>query len=103
MTGEILWQPDAPIRRAHLTRFMDRVAARHGMPVPDYASLHRWSVESPDAFWGELATFCDLRWRRSPGGRAGARRAAIPAPAGFPAARSTSPRTCCASGTITRR
>ncbi len=67
MTGEILWQPDsARIHRAHLARFIDRVRARHGVPVPDYSSLHRWSVEAPEAFWGELASFCDLRWRRGP-------------------------------------
>jgi len=67
MSGEILWQPDsARVRRAHLTRFIDRVIARRGVSVPDYATLHRWSVESPAAFWGELATFCDLHWRRSP-------------------------------------
>ncbi|MDH5255383.1 MAG: acetoacetate--CoA ligase, partial [Gammaproteobacteria bacterium] len=68
MTGEILWRPGADrARRAHLTRFIDRVAARHGVPVTGYEGLHRWSVESPEAFWGELAAFCDLRWHRFPG------------------------------------
>ena len=62
-----LWQPDpARIARAHLTRFINHVAARHGIPLPDYASLHRWSIESPAAFWGSLATFCDVRFRRAP-------------------------------------
>jgi len=64
--GAILWQPDAArLRRAHLTRFMARVRTRLDAPVTDYASLHRWSVESPDDFWGSLASFCDLRWRRA--------------------------------------
>ncbi|MEQ1801428.1 MAG: acetoacetate--CoA ligase [Gammaproteobacteria bacterium] len=68
MTSGILWRPDPDrVRRAHLTRFIHRVTARHGIPLPDYASLHRWSVDAPDEFWGELATFCDLRWRRAPG------------------------------------
>jgi len=67
MSGAIVWQPDtARVRRAHLARFMDRVATRHGLPAPDYATLHRWSIQCPDAFWGELASFCDLRWRRPP-------------------------------------
>ncbi len=65
--GATLWQPDAArLCRAHLTRFIDRVCTRFNVPVPDYASLHRWSVESPRDFWGDLATFCDLRWRRAP-------------------------------------
>ncbi|MEO8444383.1 MAG: acetoacetate--CoA ligase, partial [Gammaproteobacteria bacterium] len=60
-----LWSPDpARLERAHLTRFIAHVAARHGLDLPDYQSLHRWSVESPAEFWGELATFCDLRFRR---------------------------------------
>jgi len=67
MTGEILWRPDsARVRRAHLTRFIERVVARRGVAITDYSSLHRWTVESPEAFWGELASFCDLRWRRPP-------------------------------------
>ncbi len=66
-TGAILWQPSAArLARAHLTRFIDYVRTRFGVPVPDYASLHRWSVESPRDFWGSVATFCDLRWRRAP-------------------------------------
>jgi acetoacetyl-CoA synthetase len=61
MTGEILWQPDpARVRRAHLSRFLERSG------FTDYASLHRWSVTDPESFWGELAAFCDLRWRRAP-------------------------------------
>ncbi len=62
---EILWRPDAArTRRAHLTRFTAYVCARHGLSLPDYLSLHRWSVESPAEFWGSLANFCDLRFRR---------------------------------------
>ena len=65
--GATLWQPDAPrVARAHLTRFASWIESRRGYSFPDYASLHRWSVESPNDFWGDLATFCDLRWRRAP-------------------------------------
>ena len=80
-SGAILWQPDAArIERSHLQRFTAWVAARHGRVFPDYASLHGWSVDEPTEFWGELATFCDLRLHRGPdcildasGGMAGAR------------------------------
>jgi len=62
-----LWQPDAARnQRAHLTRFIAYVSARHDVVLPDYDSLHRWSVESPAGFWGSLATFCDLRFHRAP-------------------------------------
>ena len=66
-SGAILWQPDAERQqRAHLTRFTQRVRTRHHVAVPDYPALHRWSVESPAEFWGELASFCDFRFHRSP-------------------------------------
>jgi acetoacetyl-CoA synthetase len=43
---------------------MERVRLRRGAVFSDYAGLHRWSVENPGAFWAELASFCDLRFRR---------------------------------------
>jgi acetoacetyl-CoA synthetase len=50
-----MWQP-SPERVAHanLTAFAARVAAKHGVTVADYAALHRWSVEHPEAFWREI-------------------------------------------------
>ena len=62
-----LWQPDAArVARAHLTRFAHWIENRQSITFPDYASFHRWSIEFPDEFWPDLATFCDLRWRRAP-------------------------------------
>jgi acetoacetyl-CoA synthetase len=50
-----MWQP-SPDRVAHanLTAFAARVAARHGVALADYATLHRWSVENSEAFWREV-------------------------------------------------
>jgi acetoacetyl-CoA synthetase len=47
-----LWTP-SPERAAHanITRFAHAVEARHGLSLPDYAALHRWSIEQPEAFW----------------------------------------------------
>jgi acetoacetyl-CoA synthetase len=44
---------------------MDRARLRHGAVCSDYAGLHQWSVAEPAAFWGALATFCDVRFRRA--------------------------------------
>ncbi len=47
-----LWQPGAERARAtHLAAFIDAAAARWGVSGPDYAALHRWSVEHPEQFW----------------------------------------------------
>ena len=47
-----LWDPSPDrIARANLTAFARAVEAEHGVGLPDYAALHRWSVEHPEAFW----------------------------------------------------
>lgn len=51
-------------RQPHLARFLAWARVRHGADCHDYAGLHRWSIEQPATFWGALATFCDLRFRR---------------------------------------
>ncbi len=59
---EPIWSP-SPERsaRSQLTRFMRFVRERHRAPVPDYASLHRWSIEFPENFWSALWDFCEIR------------------------------------------
>jgi acetoacetyl-CoA synthetase len=51
----LLWQPTpAQIAASNMTALMRRVGQ------PDYASLYRWSVDEPDAFWRALWQFCDV-------------------------------------------
>ena len=50
-----MWRPSAErVAGANLTAFAQRAGARHGVALPDYSALHRWSVEQPEAFWREL-------------------------------------------------
>ena len=50
-----LWEPPAHrIAQANITAFARRMEERHGVGLPDYASLWRWSIESPEAFWREV-------------------------------------------------
>ncbi len=54
MSGEPLWRPSAEaVEAANVTRFARRVAAQAGLPDTSYASLYRWSVSEPAAFWAE--------------------------------------------------
>jgi acetoacetyl-CoA synthetase len=53
-----------------MTAFLDRV--RHARPagaeaVSDFASLYRWSVERPEAFWPEVWAFCEVLAQERPG------------------------------------
>ena len=59
---EPIWSPSPErIARTQLTRFMRFVRERHKAPVPDYATLHRWSIEFPENFWSALWDFCEVR------------------------------------------
>jgi acetoacetyl-CoA synthetase len=59
---EPIWSPSAErVERARLTRFMRFVRERYQAPVPDYAALHRWSIEFPENFWSALWDFCEVR------------------------------------------
>ncbi|MBC7984655.1 MAG: acetoacetate--CoA ligase, partial [Candidatus Obscuribacterales bacterium] len=61
-----LWTPSAErIAAANITRFMQRVRAQFNAPTHDYASLHTWSVEFPERFWSEVASFCGLRMQQA--------------------------------------
>ncbi len=43
---------------------MYRFMRAHG--APDYAQLHRWSIEQPEAFWPAVADFCGLEFDKPP-------------------------------------
>ena len=56
MTTE-LWRPgSAAIADANLTRF----AGRLGLAPPDYAALHRYSIDHRDEFWQAVWDFCGV-------------------------------------------
>jgi len=66
---EPLWQPSPErLARAHLTRFMAEVNARHGTALYGYEDLYAWSVSEPASFWGEVARFAEVRaqWGSGP-------------------------------------
>jgi acetoacetyl-CoA synthetase len=61
MTGQPLWQPDpAAAKASHLTKFTTRAQAVAGTEFADYASLHRWSVAEPGAFWAEFWDYAGI-------------------------------------------
>jgi acetoacetyl-CoA synthetase len=50
-----LWQPSPDrVAQANLTAFAAGVAARHGVPLPDFSALYAWSISNPEAFWRAL-------------------------------------------------
>ena len=63
----ILWTPDpARVAASTMDAFRHVVAERHGVALPDYAALWRWSVDHPG---GVLAPAVGVLRRRAPPGR----------------------------------
>ncbi|MDX9741386.1 MAG: acetoacetate--CoA ligase [Gammaproteobacteria bacterium] len=47
-----LWRPGPEQAEATgMAAFMARARVATGLTLPDYAALHRWSIEMPEAFW----------------------------------------------------
>ncbi|MEO8127479.1 MAG: acetyl-coenzyme A synthetase N-terminal domain-containing protein, partial [Bryobacteraceae bacterium] len=56
-----IWTPDpGRIRAARLTAFLQFVNEKSGSPAADYAALHRWSIQNPEAFWRSVWEFCGV-------------------------------------------
>ncbi len=54
-----LWEPSAArVAHSRLTRFIRDAEADGAGPFPDYAALHRWSIDQAPAFWQQVWTFC---------------------------------------------
>jgi acetoacetyl-CoA synthetase len=56
-----LWRPSPErVEAAQLTAFRRAAEERWGTRLPDYAALHRWSVERRDQFWRSVWDFCGV-------------------------------------------
>jgi len=59
--SQILWQPSqAQIDASNMTRLMQLLAAKHGVDLDDYVSLHRYSVAHMDDFWRAVVGYADV-------------------------------------------
>ena len=82
-----LWQPSpARSEAANLSAFARRAEVAFRVQLPDYAALHRWSVEHPKAFWSLLWSFCGVEGD-GPGPVHGPHFGAMPGTKWFPEAR----------------
>ena len=56
-----LWAPSpARVAGTQLTAFRREVETRHGVTLPDFAALHRWSIDHRAAFWSAVWEFCGV-------------------------------------------
>ena len=60
--NEPLWRPRKDrVDATNMTAFMRFVEGRVGGPVPDYGTLHAWSIYDVEAFWGAVWDFFQVR------------------------------------------
>jgi acetoacetyl-CoA synthetase len=53
--NKILWQPGIEkMKQSQMWEFLHLIAKKYDLSKTDYATLHQWSVEHPDKFWGEF-------------------------------------------------
>jgi acetoacetyl-CoA synthetase len=58
----LMWQPTPErVAQTRLTRFIETARSTCAVALPDYAALHRWSVEQREQFWTLLWDFCGVR------------------------------------------
>jgi acetoacetyl-CoA synthetase len=56
-----LWRPSpTQLTQSQLTRFRLAVERESGEALPDYATLHAWSVRERAAFWWAVWRFCEV-------------------------------------------
>lgn len=67
---EILWSPSpAQAERSAVAEFARWLRAQKGVEIgsaTDYAELHAWSVQEPEAFWSAAAEFLGVIFREPP-------------------------------------
>ena len=64
-----VWHPSAErVANTNLTRFLKQVESKlaENSEVSSMASLHRWSVEEPAAFWSEVWDFTEIHASKQP-------------------------------------
>jgi acetoacetyl-CoA synthetase len=62
------WRPDpAEAEKTILAAFTRWVEAEHGLDLPDYDALWRWSVENLDDFWRAVWRYFDMQSDPGPG------------------------------------
>ena len=57
-----LWTPaPAAVANSQLTAFSSFASRSSGKALPDYAALHKWSIEDPGAFWALFWEFSGIQ------------------------------------------
>jgi len=63
----ILWKPSVDfIKSTNMTAFTRWLTARTGTDMPNYDSLHQWSIDHLEDFWESFVEFTDIKLSQDP-------------------------------------
>ena len=55
MSAKLLWKPtEERIKNTRIYSFMQKINAKHGTTLTDYAGLYQWSINNIPDFWASL-------------------------------------------------
>src|SRR3990167_10726729 len=57
----IVWQPKDP-EKTRLWQFMRQIERNYDLTLPDYQTLHQWSITHPTQFWSALCAFFNIHF-----------------------------------------
>ncbi|MGH2836314.1 MAG: acetoacetate--CoA ligase [Solirubrobacteraceae bacterium] len=64
---EVLWAPSAQrVQHAAVERYRAWLEDTRNQQLPDYQTLHRWSVENVEAFWESIVEYFGVRFTTPP-------------------------------------
>jgi len=60
-----MWRPsEEAIEQAQITQFARHVVRKHHLELNSYPAFYQWTVDEPEAFWGEVWDWCGVRASR---------------------------------------
>jgi acetoacetyl-CoA synthetase len=63
-----MWRPsEEAIEQAQITQFARHVVRKHHLELNSYPEFYQWTVDEPEAFWGEVWDWCGVRASRKGG------------------------------------
>ena len=66
MSNTILWNPGEEYKTSSkMFDFQQKMAEKYKLPDAEYQSIHRWSVDHIDEFWGEVWNYCQITHSQS--------------------------------------
>ena len=67
MAENAYWVPGSQVQsQSNMAQFLSFVNKTQNKSFSNYQELYQWSITDTEGFWGLLAQFCQIKWRKAP-------------------------------------